>query len=87
MIVKKKKEVINREWIQRAAEQLGSVIKLSHALGISETAVYKWMRGSGYPSVYNCILIEKVTDGKVKAKDIRPEIDWEKVKDELERLR
>ncbi|MBW8308057.1 MAG: helix-turn-helix domain-containing protein [Candidatus Paracaedibacteraceae bacterium] len=70
--------------INRAIEILGTASTLARELKITPISVYKWRDLKAVPSPENCLKIEKVTRGKVLAKDIRPDLDWERI---LEGLR
>lgn len=69
----------NTEEIKRAADIVGSYHKLSLLLGVSVVNVYKWRDGKSTPDPINCLKIQKLTNGQVKAKDIRPDYEWDKV--------
>ena len=73
------REKFNVEEIKRAAEIVGSYNKLSLLLGVSVANVYKWRDGKSTPDPINCLKIQKLTNGLVKARDIRPDYDWDKV--------
>ena len=73
----------NVDEIKRAIEIMGSTHKLSTELKVTASTAYKWRDGLSVPSPENCLRIEKITKGKVLAKDIRPELDWGKIKEDL----
>lgn len=43
-------------------------------VGVSVNVVYLWRSGARHPSRFTCMHIERVTKGKVKAKDLRPDL-------------
>lgn len=45
----------------------------ANALGISKSTVTLWIKGSRKPSLLHCYKIEKLTKGKYKAFDLRPD--------------
>lgn len=69
----------NKDEIKRAVKILGSVMKLARALEVGELSVYRWTSGKSAPDPINCLKIQKLTNGQVKAKDIRPDYEWDKV--------
>ena len=42
-------------------------------IGVSDTSVTQWRNGKKLPSLKHCIQIQKLTKGKIKVEDIRPE--------------
>lgn len=56
--------------IQRAADLI-SVAKLAAACGVSEQAVYKWLK-KGYPPANRCPDIEAAVGGRVSRFDLLP---------------
>lgn len=72
----KKKDSHNIDCIVKAIEIFGSMEKLSAAIGGSQASVYRWVHGKAIPSPLSCMKIEKVTNGKIKKEDIRPDFDW-----------
>ena len=54
-----------------AIAELGSQSNLAKACGVSQNAVHKWANG-GRVSLEKALVIEKVTNGKVKAEDFNP---------------
>ncbi len=58
-----------------AVKYFGSVTAMAKELGVSRNSVYRWIREDYAPSKYNCMLIEKLTNGEIKASDIL-DIEW-----------
>jgi DNA-binding transcriptional regulator YdaS (Cro superfamily) len=75
----------NRDMIKRAINMFGSSNRLALELKVTVITVYKWRDGKAVPSPENCLKIEKVTNGQVKARDIRPDLDWERIIENLKR--
>lgn len=69
----------NKDKVREAADILGSAMKLARAIEIGEVTVYRWISGKTVPDPINCLKIQKATKGKVKARDIRPDYEWDKV--------
>lgn len=69
----------NVEQMKKAVEIVGSVARLAGIIEVSGTTVYSWLWGKSIPDPINCLKIQKATKGKVKAKDIRPDYEWDKV--------
>ena len=79
-------ESFNNEKVRDAAEVLGSQDKLARILEVTTSAVFNWCRGKYMPSPENCLKIEKATNGKVKARDIRPDFDFDAYIEELKSI-
>lgn len=68
--------------LERAAEKCGGLTKLATALGVGQPVVSNWKaRGTLVDAVY-CTAIERITDGVVTRKDLRPD-DWAAIWPEL----
>jgi len=65
--------------IMKAVEYFGSSVKLARAIEVRELSVYNWIHGRSIPDPINCLKIQKVTNGQVKARDIRPNYEWDKI--------
>ena len=73
------KEKFDKEKIKDAIDIAGSAVKLARILGVGVVAVYAWVHGRSAPDPINCLKIQKATGGKIKARDIRPDYEWDKV--------
>lgn len=58
-----------------AFEIMGNPAQLAYALNITPWAVYKW--NINRPPKERCLDIQKLTDNKVTAEQLRPDINWE----------
>ena len=58
----------------RAVELLGGVTATGAALGVSYTLISKCLRHKKLFPVKQAIRMEIITNGKIKAKDLRPDI-------------
>jgi DNA-binding transcriptional regulator YdaS (Cro superfamily) len=68
--------------LDRAADHCGGVSKLAQALGVGQPVVSNWKaRGTLVDAIY-CTAIERITDGAVTRRDLRP-ADWEAIWPEL----
>ena len=65
--------------IREASDIIGSGLKLANAINISQALIYRWMTGTAQPSPIACLRIQKATKGQVRARDIRPDYEWDKV--------
>jgi len=74
-----KNERFDYSKIREAAGILGSGLKLANALHISQALIYRWMTGAAQPSPIACLRIQKATGGKVRARDILPDYDWDNI--------
>lgn len=61
------------DFIKLAISDFGSQKAFANAIGVSQPAVHKWLRGSRVKPE-NAISIEKATSGKVTKEQIRPDI-------------
>lgn len=59
--------------IQKACEAAGNQASLARMLGISETAVGKWVK-RGFPPAERVLAIEEAVGGKVTRHELRPDI-------------
>lgn len=62
----------NSEEIKKAVSLLGNRNELARAINVSYQTVSDWINGKKTPSPENCMKVERVTDGKIKARDILP---------------
>ncbi len=67
----------NKDAIKKATEISGGKAQFALKLGVSYQCVLNWIAGKTNPNKFNCINIEKVTDGKVSRKDIFPHYPWD----------
>lgn len=67
------------ESIRKAIDIIGSTAKLARSLEITSATVYNWLWGKSIPDPINCLKIQKATKGQVRARDIRPDYEWDKV--------
>lgn len=66
----------NVDKIKEAIEICGGKNNLAQKINMSYVAVCDWATGKKTPSPESCFRIEKVTNGKVKAKDILPPYEF-----------
>lgn len=62
--------------IDVAAEILGSQAALAAALGVTRAAVAQWKEEGRRTPAEHCPRIQRLTNGKVACKDLRPDVDW-----------
>lgn len=62
--------------IDVAAEVLGSQKALAAALGVSTGAVSQWKEEGRKIPAEHCPVIERLTRGKVRCEQMRPDIAW-----------
>jgi len=65
--------------LQQAIETIGGQSELARRLGTSAQAVNNWCRRGNVPAEYAPV-IESITEGKVKAEDLCPQIPWHMVR-------
>ena len=56
--------------------EMGSASKLARSLGVQAGAVGNWIHGRTFPNMENALKIEKLSKGRVKRKELRPDIRW-----------
>ena len=62
--------------IKQACEALGGVTALANAIGVRAPTVSQWISGSRPIPEKRCPQIERVTEGRVRCEDLRPDVEW-----------
>ena len=62
------------EAILKTLSMYGSQDAMAKAIGVSQFAVSKWVRGVGAISAESAVLIEHATGGVITREDLRPDI-------------
>lgn len=70
--------------INKAIKFLGSQTRLAEYCGVTQGAVRKWLKGGKMDVKYIPSLI-KATNGEVTPEDLRPDVDWEVIRQCWER--
>ena len=65
---------LEKDQIRRAVEIVGSQKAMGEALRITPGFVSQWCNGTRQVSPRYCLKIQKLTKGKVKAVQLRPDI-------------
>lgn len=65
--------------IKKAIELAGGARELAVKLGVSYQSVLDWKNERSNINFLNCIKIEKLTEGKIKARDILPDYPWDDI--------
>ena len=73
---------MQNENVIRAAEIVGSQRSLAEHIGVTPGAVSQWALGLYVVPVERAVQIERVTDGAVTRRDLRPD-DWGDIWPEL----
>ena len=68
--------------INKAIEICGKQKSLAVLCGVTQQAVNKWAKGGKMDVKYIPAIIQ-ATNGAVKPKDLRPDVDWETIKQNL----
>ena len=63
----------NTEAVARAVTIMGSQARLAQACGVSQAAVWKWLRGQP-PKGEHAVAIEVATGGQVSREAVRPDL-------------
>lgn len=62
--------------IEKAARIVGSQSALAAALGVTKAAVWQWKEDGRKVPAEHCPVIERLTGGKVRCEQLRPDVDW-----------
>lgn len=54
----------------------GSMQALATALGVTKGAVFQWKMPSRKVPAEHCPAIERMTAGRVRCEELRPDVDW-----------
>ena len=65
---------VTKPELYKAVNVIGGVVLLSKKLGVTYTSISKWLHSDIKIPIKHAIAIEKLTKGKVSAKDLRPDI-------------
>ena len=68
--------------IERAVKIVGGQAVLATQLGVSQATVSKWLRRLNAVRLENALEIERVTHGRVRAFEIRPDLERYMVADD-----
>lgn len=66
--------------IKKACELVGGAAKLAVLADVSLTAVYQWLAGDRPVPAERAPLIERATNGKVRADELCPKVPWDIVR-------
>ena len=69
-----------KQALQRAIEVLGTQRALGDALGVKQAAVWCWLHRDKHVPAERCPDIERVTAGRVRCEDLRPDVRWDVVR-------
>lgn len=68
--------------VDRAVEILGTQALLAAALGVSKSAVGQWKEEGRRVPAEHCPVIERLTNGAVRCEELRPDIEWQVLRNE-----
>lgn len=68
------KEKHKNHEIAKLIKFFGNQEKTANAFGINQTAVSQWLNNKTKIDRYFATLAEKLTNGEIKAKDLRPDL-------------
>ena len=60
----------NLNALDKAISLFKNASELSRKIGVSRQSIHSWKTGRAWISCHNAFLVEKATDGKVKAIDL-----------------
>jgi DNA-binding transcriptional regulator YdaS (Cro superfamily) len=66
----------SEEALDKASEIVGSMQALAVNLRVTKGAVGQWKLPGRRVPAEHCPAIERLTDGKVRCEDLRPDVDW-----------
>jgi DNA-binding transcriptional regulator YdaS (Cro superfamily) len=66
--------------LHKSIEVLGGQSALAESIGLSPQVVNNWTRRLNVP-IEHCPSIERATGGKVTCEELRPDVQWVRVKD------
>ena len=58
----------------------GAAAALARAIGGSSTGISLWANGKRLVPIERCLPIERATGGRVRAEDLRPDVDWRRAR-------
>jgi len=64
------------EALSQACRLIGGVRAMADSLGVTPSAVGQWINGKRPIPAERCPSIERATGGKVRAEQLRPDVDW-----------
>ena len=67
--------------IEKAAKILGSQTELAELCGVSRGAVSQWKGAERKVPAEYCPLIERATQGRVRCEELRPDVQWDVLRD------
>ena len=62
--------------VLKAARIVGSQSAIAAQLGLKKQNVYQWTLPGRKVPAEHCPLIERMTEGKVRCEELRPDVDW-----------
>lgn len=68
---------MNIEAIERAIAYFGNQSRMSKACGVKQTLISDALLGRKNFGPETCLKVARATSGQVKARELRPDIDWE----------
>jgi DNA-binding transcriptional regulator YdaS (Cro superfamily) len=69
--------------VKKACDHVGGAAKLARALSVTPPTVSEWVSGRRDVPVLRCPQIERITQGAVTRRDLRPD-DWHAIWPELQ---
>lgn len=60
--------------IQKWVSEYNTIQDAADALGVSKSTISCWIRGVRNPKYFHCLKIERLTNGRYMACDLRPDI-------------
>jgi len=70
------------EAIDRAIKVFGSQAAMASALDVKQPTISEWLRGERQVPAERCPQIERATSGAVRCEDLRPDVEWDVLRDQ-----
>lgn len=74
-------------FLQKAVDILGGISATARALGVTPQAVRFWLAGDRKLPAERALDLERLTAGRVRVEQLRPDVDWSVVRDRAKRSR
>jgi len=66
-----------KEPLERAIAHVGTLRKFCDLLEVSRYTVTGWRNQKWVMPAHHCVKVEKITDGQVRCEELRPDVDWQ----------
>jgi DNA-binding transcriptional regulator YdaS (Cro superfamily) len=74
---------MDKDPLDKAADIVGSQSALAVSLGVTKSAVNQWKDEGRRVPAEKCPAIERLTKGAVRCEDLRPDVDWAVLREQV----